>query len=44
MTSLLLIAGHVLFVAVGSMNGAMSARAVDFTEALLAFQASWNGL
>lgn len=42
MTGLFLIAGHVLFVAVGSMNGAMTTRTVNVSEALLPFQTSWN--
>lgn len=41
MTSLLIIAGHVVFVAVGSMDGAMR-RTVNVTVALLPFQSSWN--
>jgi len=43
MTSLFLIAGHVLFVAIGSMNDAMTTRTVNVAEALLPFQTSWNG-
>lgn len=42
MTTVVLTAGHVLFVAVGSMNGAMTARTVDVPAALLPFQTSWN--
>jgi len=43
LTGLALIAGHVFFVAVGSMNGAMTTRTVDWKGALLPFQESWNG-
>ena len=42
LTTIALILGHALFVAVGGMNDAMTARAVGFTQAFLPFQTSWN--
>lgn len=42
MTGLALIAGHVVFVALGSMDDAMTTRQTDWATALLPFQASWN--
>lgn len=42
LTGLALIAAHVVFVAVGSMNGAMTARATNWSAALLPFQTAWN--
>lgn len=42
LTTLVLIAGHVLFVAVGSMNNAMTARVVDVGSALIPFDTTWN--
>jgi DMSO/TMAO reductase YedYZ heme-binding membrane subunit len=42
LTTIALILGHALFVAVGGMNDAMTARAVSFAQAFVPFQASWN--
>lgn len=42
LTTIALIVGHALFVAVGSMNGAMTERTVDFTTAFLPFTTDWQ--
>jgi predicted ferric reductase len=42
LTTIALILGHALFVALGGMNDAMTERTISFSQGFLPFQTSWN--